>query len=232
MRTRQALTSPIVAVLSGAGVGVGATAIRVSIPAWREDPGRIHREAAPVAGGPGPHLCPAPGGGQGRPPHSAAPDSLRSSPRAALPAAQPDAAGSHLPGLPVAQHEAAHPPHGPRGPVKHTETRTLLSWLPVSVLTSSHPLVLGHSWPTPRPALQHRHGSVSQDSFTQGTPGARSPASPTSTAPPVALRLRRLLAVIPGLWGLGWSLGSGAHSTALHNGPHSLRGLPAAVPYG
>lgn len=60
MRTRQALTSPIVAVLSGAGVGVGATAIRVSIPAWREDPGRIHREAAPVAGGPGPHLCPAP----------------------------------------------------------------------------------------------------------------------------------------------------------------------------
>ena len=66
MRTRQALTSPIVAVLSGAGVGVGAAAIRVAIPARREDPGRIHREAAPVAGGPGPHLCPAPGGGQGR----------------------------------------------------------------------------------------------------------------------------------------------------------------------
>ena len=125
-----------------------------------------------------------------------------------------------------------HPPHGPRGPVKHRETQTLLSWLPVSVLTSSHPLVLGHSWPTPRPALQHRHGSVSQESFTQGTPGARSPASPTSTAPPTALRPRQLLAVIPGLWSLGWSLGSGVHSTALHDGPRSLRGLPAAVPYG
>lgn len=66
MRTQQALTSPIVAVLSGAGVGVGTAAIRVAIPARREDPCRIHREAAPVAGGPGPHLCPAPGGGQGR----------------------------------------------------------------------------------------------------------------------------------------------------------------------
>ena len=66
MGTRQALTSPIVAVLSGAGVGVGAAAICVPVPAWREDPCRIHGEAAPVAGGPGPHLCPAPGGGQGR----------------------------------------------------------------------------------------------------------------------------------------------------------------------
>lgn len=45
---------------------MGAAAIRVAIPARREDPCRIHREAAPVAGGPGPHLCPAPGGGQGR----------------------------------------------------------------------------------------------------------------------------------------------------------------------
>ena len=124
------------------------------------------------------------------------------------------------------------PPLTACGPVKQRETQTLLSWLPVSVLTSSHPLVLGHSWPTPRPALQHRHGSVSQESFTQGTPGARSPASPTSTAPPTALRPRQLLAVIPGLWSLGWSLGSGVPSTALHDGPRSLRGLPAAVPYG
>ena len=63
-----------------------------------------------------------PGGGQVCRPHSATADSPRSSPRAALPAAQPDAAGSHLPGLPVAQHEASHSPcghHGPRGPLKH-----------------------------------------------------------------------------------------------------------------
>lgn len=45
---------------------MGAAAVRVPVPAWREDPCWIHGEAAPVAGGRGPHLCPAPGGGQGR----------------------------------------------------------------------------------------------------------------------------------------------------------------------
>lgn len=46
-----ALTSPVVAIGSRAGVGVGAAAIRVPVPARREDPCWIHGEAAPIAGG-------------------------------------------------------------------------------------------------------------------------------------------------------------------------------------
>lgn len=42
-------------------------------------------------------------------------------PRTALPAARPDPAGCHLPRLPVAQHEAAHPPRSPLCPLKHRE---------------------------------------------------------------------------------------------------------------
>lgn len=44
---------------------MGAAVICVPVPARREDPCRIHGKAAPVARGLGPHLCPAPGGGQG-----------------------------------------------------------------------------------------------------------------------------------------------------------------------
>lgn len=42
-----------------------AAAIRVPVPARREDPCWKHGEAAPIAGGCGPHLRPAPGGGEG-----------------------------------------------------------------------------------------------------------------------------------------------------------------------
>lgn len=80
-------------------------------------------------------------------PDSSYPDRLLSSPRAALPTAQPDAAGSHLPGLPMAQHEAAH---SPRGPLKHTKTCTLLSQLPVSVWALSHPRSWTTAWASPR----------------------------------------------------------------------------------
>lgn len=62
--THQALTSPVVAVGGRAGVGVRAAAIHVPVPARREDPCRKHGEAAAVAGGRGPHLCPAPGDGR------------------------------------------------------------------------------------------------------------------------------------------------------------------------
>lgn len=65
MLEEKSLTSPVVAVRGRAGVSVGAAAIRVPVPARGEDPCWIHGKAAPVAGGRGPHLCPAPGGGQG-----------------------------------------------------------------------------------------------------------------------------------------------------------------------
>lgn len=51
MGTCWALTSPVVAIGSRAGVGVGAAAIRVPVPARREDPCWIHGEATPIAGG-------------------------------------------------------------------------------------------------------------------------------------------------------------------------------------
>lgn len=57
------LTSAVVAVSGGARVGVGAAAVGVPVPSWREDPRRVHRKATPIAGRRRPHLCPAPGGG-------------------------------------------------------------------------------------------------------------------------------------------------------------------------
>lgn len=42
-----------------------AAPIQITVPARGQNPSGVHREAAPIAGRWGPHLCPAPGGQQG-----------------------------------------------------------------------------------------------------------------------------------------------------------------------
>lgn len=99
-------------------------------------------------------------------PHRA-PDVPVSSPRAAFSAAQPDAPGSHLPGLLVAQHEAAPPPCGPRaGSLSSLKQAETVLFYPDSVCG----LCLA---PAPAPSSRPAWPGPGRLCFSAQTPGGR-----------------------------------------------------------
>ena len=102
-------------------------------------------------------------------PHRA-PDVPVSSPRAAFSAAQPDAPGSHLPGLLVAQHEAAPPPCGPRaGSLSSLKQAETVLFYPDSVCG----LCLA---PAPGPSSRPAWPGPGRLCFSAQTPGGRASA--------------------------------------------------------
>lgn len=143
-------------------------------------------------------------------------------PRAALSAAQPDPAGSHLPRLPVAQHEAAHPPCSPLCPLKHAEG---ILFYPSSLCLFGLCFIPGPSpqpWPNTIPVLwtgcNPTGPALSMDTecgfiraLFRGNrrvwpPGPTRQGVPPSNVPPPALRVMWLPSVI---------LGSGASGLPL-----------------
>lgn len=140
-------------------------------------------------------------------------------PRAALPAAWPDTAGGHLPGLPVAQHEAAHPPHRPRSSLKHIERCTFPPRLLVSGLCLT-PGARPQPWlaSLPLASIQQAPHTGLQWVIRRGLLGGNG----TSWRPPPQVLSRPA-------W-MGWDgcyqSHPTVHSRAPHLVPHTFKGVP------
>lgn len=108
---------------------------------------------------------------------------------------------SHLPDFLWHNMKSCPPPCGPRGP-SETQKHDPAVLAPCVCLDFISPWSLGHRWPTPRPcpSTQTRHGQSGE--LYSGHTRACGPASPTHR-PPMALRLRWLLAGHPWALSLG-----------------------------